>query len=107
MQTPYILVLVTVGSPEEAREIARRLVEQRLAACVGLIPQSSIYRWQGKVTEDEEYLLTIKTTRSCFAALREAVLSMHSYEVPEIISMATSRTSIGLQAASESPPNTL
>jgi len=73
---------------QEAKEIARRLVEQRLAACVGLIPQESIYLWQGEITEETEYLLTIKTTRECFASLKETILSMHSYEVPEIIGIS-------------------
>jgi periplasmic divalent cation tolerance protein len=60
--TGKILVLTTAGSEEEARKIARGLVERQLAACVNIVPQlSSIYRWQGKVEEAEEYLLIAKT----------------------------------------------
>ena len=65
--------------------IARKLVEQRIAACVGILKQQSIYRWKGKVSDDEEYLLSIKTTRERFNSVRDAVLALHSYDVPEII----------------------
>lgn len=86
MSKKYILVLVAVGNQSEAKAIARQLVEKRLAACVGILTQQSIYRWEGKVTEDSEYLLTIKTTRERFDAVRDTVLAMHTYDVPEIIS---------------------
>lgn len=83
----YILVLVAVGDQSEAKAIACQLVEQRLAACVGILTQQSVYRWEGKITEDSEYLLTIKTTRERYEAVRDAILAMHSYDVPEIISI--------------------
>jgi periplasmic divalent cation tolerance protein len=85
--TDKILVLVTCGSRNEARKIARGLVEQRLAACVSEIaaPVASTYRWKGKAGSAKEFLLLIKTSKGRFAALRDAVREMHSYDVPEII----------------------
>ena len=83
----YALVLVTVGERREAEKIARHLVANRLAACVGILPQRSIFRWEGKVAEEDEYLLMIKTVGEGFSALRDAVLAMHTYEVLEIISI--------------------
>jgi periplasmic divalent cation tolerance protein len=86
-----ILVYVTVGNQSEAKVIARQLVENRLAACVGIVAQQSVYRWEGKVTEDSEYLLIIKTTQDRFTSLQDAVLTMHSYELPEIISVSIAK----------------
>jgi periplasmic divalent cation tolerance protein len=87
--TDKILVLVTCGSRKEARKIARALVGQRLAACVSEIgvPVASTYRWKGKVESAKEFLLLIKTTRKRFAAARDTVCKVHSYEVPEIIAL--------------------
>ncbi len=80
------LVLTTAGSEEEARKIARALVERRLAACVNIVPQiESIYRWEGKVEEAQEWLLVIKTTGAAFDRVRDAIKELHSYEVPECI----------------------
>jgi periplasmic divalent cation tolerance protein len=88
--TDKILVLVTCGSRKEARKIARALVERRLAACVNEIgaPVTSVYRWKGKVETAKEFLLVVKTTKERFAALRQAIGELHSYEVPEIIALA-------------------
>ena len=80
--TDKILVLSTAGSEAEARTIARSLVERRLVACVNILPKiKSIYRWQEKIEESEEWLLVIKTTRTAFEAVREAIKELHSYEV--------------------------
>jgi periplasmic divalent cation tolerance protein len=80
------IVLTTAGSEEEARKIARRLVETRVAACVNIVPQiASIYRWQGKVEESREWLLVIKTTDAAFDKVRQAIAELHSYELPECI----------------------
>lgn len=82
------LVLTTTSSLEEAKNIAYALVERRLAACVNVIPKiESVYRWEGRVEEAEEYLLLIKTTREAFPRLREAIRELHSYEVPECIAL--------------------
>jgi periplasmic divalent cation tolerance protein len=82
------IVLCTIGSEAEARKIAHHLVEQRLAACVNIVPQvESIYRWEGKVESGVEWLLLIKTTAERFPAVREAINTLHSYELPECIVM--------------------
>jgi periplasmic divalent cation tolerance protein len=81
-----IVVLVTAGSAEEAVKIARSVVEERLAACVNIVPGvRSIYRWEGKVTEDAEWLLVMKTSRARFAALEARIRELHSYQVPEVM----------------------
>ncbi|MGB2604931.1 MAG: divalent-cation tolerance protein CutA [Candidatus Sulfotelmatobacter sp.] len=80
------IVLITAGSEEEAQKIARALVERRLAACVNIIPQVvSIYRWQGKVEDDREWLLLVKTTAAAFKQVRRAIAELHSYDLPECI----------------------
>jgi periplasmic divalent cation tolerance protein len=80
------IVLTTTASEEEARKIARNLVERRLAACVNIIPQvSSIYRWQEKIEEAREWLLVIKTTAAAFAQVRDTITELHSYDLPECI----------------------
>jgi periplasmic divalent cation tolerance protein len=72
------IVLSTAGSEEEAQKIARHLVEKQLAACVNIVPQiESIYRWQGKVESNQEWLLLIKTTAEKFPAVRDAVRELH------------------------------
>jgi periplasmic divalent cation tolerance protein len=82
------IVLCTAGSEEEARKIARHLVEQRLAACVNIVPQiESIYRWQEKLESTREWLLLIKTTVERFPDVRDAIRELHSYELPECISI--------------------
>ena len=87
MSSDFIVVFVAVGQEKEAKTIARTLVEESLAACVGMVPQKSIYRWKGETIEDKEILLIIKTQQNRFASLRDRVLALHSYEVPEIISI--------------------
>jgi len=84
-----IVVLVTCGSEEEALKIANILVEDRLAACVNLVaPIRSIYRWEGKIWDEKEWLLVIKTQKHRFEELEKKVKSLHSYSVPEIISLS-------------------
>jgi periplasmic divalent cation tolerance protein len=86
--TDKILVLTTAGSEEEARTIARGLVQQHLAACVNIAPGArSIYHWQGKIEETEEYLLIVKTTAEAFARVRDAIQELHSYDLPECIAI--------------------
>jgi len=87
--TDKILVLTTTGSEVEANKIAHALVERRLAACVNILPKiKSVYRWQEKIEESEEWLLVIKTTQATFAQLQDAIKKLHSYELPECISLA-------------------
>jgi periplasmic divalent cation tolerance protein len=83
-----IIVLVTCGSQEEAVKIAHSLVEERLAACVNLVsPVRSIYRWEGKIWDEKEWILIIKTQKQRFEKLERKVKSLHSYSVPEIIGL--------------------
>ena len=82
------IVFSTAGSEEEALKIARNLVERQIAACVNIVPHiQSIYRWQGKMESSHEWLLLIKTTAEMFTAVRETIDELHSYEVPECISV--------------------
>jgi periplasmic divalent cation tolerance protein len=83
------IVLTTCGSQEEATKIAQHLVEQRLAACVNVIPEiKSVYRWQEKVESAQESLLVVKTTAEKFAQVRDAIRGLHSYELPECIAIS-------------------
>lgn len=86
--TDLLVVLVTTPSPEKAAEIARTLVEERLAACGNVLPAlRSIYRWEGRVQDDAEALLLLKTTRGRFEALRDRVIQLHPYQVPEVVAV--------------------
>ena len=80
------IVLTTAASEEEARKIARALVDRRLAACVNIVPQiTSVYRWQGNVEEAREWLLIVKTTAAAFGQVRHAIADLHSYDLPECV----------------------
>jgi periplasmic divalent cation tolerance protein len=84
--TDVSVVLVTAGKEEEAALLARKLVEEELAACVNIIPRiRSIYRWKNEIFDEEEYLLVMKIRSSVFPRLQARVRELHSYEVPEII----------------------
>ena len=86
--TDKIVVLSSCPSPQEAEQIARKLVEERLAACVSIVGGvRSIYRWQGKVEDAGECLLVIKTSRALFGELRLALEHAHSYDVPEVLAL--------------------
>lgn len=83
-----LLVLVTVPAREVGESIAEALVGEQLAACVNIVgPIRSIYRWQGEISRDDELLLLIKTTRARYAALEARILTLHPYEVPEVIAL--------------------
>ena len=87
--TDKTLVFTTAGSEENAKNIAETLVKLRLAACVNILPKlTSIYRWEEKIETAEEWLLIIKTTRKNFMAVRDAIKELHTYELPECISVA-------------------
>lgn len=86
--TDALLVLVTAPSAEVAADLARALVEARVAACGNVVPGlRSIYRWEGKVQDEPEALLLLKTTRDRFEALRDEVLRRHPYQVPEVLAL--------------------
>ena len=87
--TDVRVVLVTCPSTDTAAAVARTLVEEGLAACGNVLPGlRSIYRWEGKVHDEPEVLLVLKTTAPRFEALRARVVALHPYEVPEVLSLA-------------------
>jgi len=97
--TDKILVLTTASSKAEARRIGRTLVERLLAACVNIVPHvGSIYRWESEVEEAEEWLLIVKTTRSAFERVRNAINELHSYDVPECIAISIESGSLAYLA---------
>ncbi len=86
--TDKIVILSTCATAEDAERIARALVEQRLAACVNVLPGvRSFYRWKGEVESAGEYLLVIKSSRLLFDDLRIALEKAHPYEVPEVVAL--------------------
>ncbi|CAA6664348.1 unnamed protein product [Spirodela intermedia] len=85
---PSIVVYVTVPNKEAGKKLAESIIQERLAACVNIVPGiESVYWWDGKVQTDSEELLIIKTRESLLEALTEHVKSNHEYEVPEVISL--------------------
>jgi periplasmic divalent cation tolerance protein len=86
--TEAVVVLIAAGSRVEAARLAEMLVGARLAACVQIMPEmESVYRWQGTVQREPEFLLLAKTLRSNFTELEREVRALHSYETPEIIAL--------------------
>jgi len=89
------VVLCTVPDNGTAEKLARQLVEEGLAACCNIVPGlKSVYRWQGKIEQDDEQLLIIKTTAAVYDALQAQIVRLHPYETPEILSLRVDR---GLQ----------
>ena len=94
-----IVVFMTAANADEARRIADRLVETKLAACVQILPEiESIYRWKNEVQHDKEVLLLAKTTDGRFDGLEKEVRAMHSYETPEIVAVPASNISESYRA---------
>ncbi len=86
--TEHIMVYVTVPSMETAQPIARKLIHDRLAACVNVLPgMTSFYRWEGEVQQDAELVLIAKTRQELFAELSAAVQQLHPYECPCIVAL--------------------
>ncbi len=82
------IILTTAGTQTEAHQIARSLVERRLAACVNIsAPIESVYRWKGTVETAQEWMLLIKTTEAAAERVREAIRELHSYDLPECITI--------------------
>ena len=83
-----VVVLVTCPSQSLGKRLARALVQERLAACVNVIPGlTSIYRWEGKICRDAEVLLVIKTLRMRLPALIRRIRALHPYSIPEVIAL--------------------
>ena len=83
-----IIVLVTASNEEEASAIAEAVVNERLAACVNILPGvESVYRWEGRVERGREFLLIIKSTAGRYGALEQRVKELHSYSTPEVVAI--------------------
>ena len=82
-----IVVMVTVSTEIEGATIAKTVIEEKLAACVKAFPVNSTYRWEGQTQIDSEWQLIIKTQRARFEALADRILSLHSYDTPEIVAL--------------------
>ena len=83
-----MLVLTTLPSAEAAAELAKAVVEEKLAACANLLPAvRSIYRWQGRVQDESEVLVLFKTRQEHFERLKARLLELHPYEIPEVLAV--------------------
>jgi len=81
-------LVISTAPPDKAAELARRLVEERLAACVNILPGArSIYRWQGKICDDSESVLLLKTDAARVGDLIARLVELHPYDVPEAVSL--------------------
>jgi periplasmic divalent cation tolerance protein len=91
MQPEYVIVLTTLPADADGGQFGRTLVEERLAACVNLLPaMESVFRWEGRVEQDAERQVIIKTARERVAALWDRIRELHPYEVPEFVVLAIS-----------------
>ena len=84
----HIIIITTCPNLEESRTLARSLVEKKLAACVQLGAIESVYRFEGKVEDEKEYRLYIKTKRDLFDEVKEFILKHHSYKLPQIVAIS-------------------
>jgi periplasmic divalent cation tolerance protein len=94
-----IVVVTSVGTEEQALDVAHALVRSRRAGCVNIIPNvHSVYRWKGRVCDDGERLLIIKTVASQFEAVRETIHKVNTYELPEVLGYRVDMASPGFLA---------
>jgi periplasmic divalent cation tolerance protein len=84
----HIAVITTVGNIDEARRMARALVERRLAACAQISEIESFYTWKGSIENDKEFRVLFKTTRDKYEAVERAIKELHSYELPAICALS-------------------
>ncbi len=82
----FSIVYITAGDMEEARKIGKRLIEERLAACVNIFPITSIFRWKNNIEDANEFGIIVKTKSSKIKEIEKKVKEIHSYEVPCVIS---------------------
>lgn len=83
----FCVVTTTVPSQLEATALAQRLIEQKLAACVQMVPVNSVYRWEGTMQVESEILLLIKTCTALFSEIESFIATQHSYDVPELVQL--------------------
>ena len=94
-----IVVVTSVGTEEQALDVAHALVRSRRAGCVNIVPNvHSVYRWKGRVCDDGEMLLIIKTVASQFEAVRETIHKINTYELPEVLGYRVDMASPGFLA---------
>ena len=87
--TDALVVLTTLPNADAAAELAKTVVGEKLAACANIVPgMRSIYRWEGKVQDENEVLVLLKARRDGFARLKSRILELHPYEVPEVIAVS-------------------
>ena len=87
--TDAIVVLTTVANDDEGARLVHALLERRLIACGTLVPGTrSIYRWQGKIADEREVMVVLKTRSACVQALQAAFAELHPYRVPELLALA-------------------
>ena len=98
--SPSVFVVVTsVGTEEQALEIAQRLVESQLVACVNILPGvRSVFRWKGKIQHEGELLLMIKTLEENFERVRQVLKDLNAYELPEILGFPATRADAAFAA---------
>jgi periplasmic divalent cation tolerance protein len=85
------VVLTTLGSAKDAQVFVRALIDRRLVACGTIVPNAhSIYRWEGKIADEQEAIVLLKTRREKWAELQDAVRTLHAYKVPELLVLAVS-----------------
>jgi periplasmic divalent cation tolerance protein len=86
--TDAVVVLTTLPTADAAAQLAKTVVGEKLAACANVLPAlRSIYRWQGKVQDENEVLVLLKTQKALFSRLKERILALHPYEVPEVLAI--------------------
>ena len=83
--TNYAIIITTYSDKDAAKHTAKLLVEKRLAACVQMFPIESVYLWQGRIHDEDEIMLFIKSKTSLFDKIATTIRENHSYEVPEIV----------------------
>jgi periplasmic divalent cation tolerance protein len=92
----YVQVVTTTETETDAQTVARAVVEQRLAGCAQVVgPITSVFWWQGQIEKAEEWLCLIKSRRDLYAALEQAILVVHPYDVPEILAVPVTAGSKG------------
>jgi len=90
--TDAMLVLTTLPNSDAAAELAKKVVGEKLAACANILPAlRSIYRWQGKVQDENEVLVLLKTQTRQYEPLKARILELHPYDVPEVIAIPVDR----------------
>ena len=95
----HLAVLTSVSTEKQALDLAHALVQRRLAACVNVLPVArSIFRWKGRVQQDSEFLLLIKTLEANFEAVRAAIKELNAYELPEIVGLPASKVDAAFAA---------